>query len=445
MASLATGAVSSRSSRNGLMIRHAPIPAYFGVRIISALILLKLSAQYLTVEGFANFTQFLFFSSLLNMMVVGGAQNGLIRQAAAASESELSDVQGAGLAIWALAVPLVGIPVLLWNAAISNVLTGSGTYGFVVIAIAILALSGGPGQVCWGLLSGRKLVARSLGAQAMGLLAGTAASAWFITRGSFVGAAIAFAAGPVLGALSALPFVVPFGLKWRPATRGLVPLLGYSAATSATLGFTALVLFGLRWFYREHFGAAQLGYWLAANRISDMSTQFLGLLMLQAFVPHMAGTQDPGERSRLIVKYANLAAGLTGAAFLVFTIGGTPLVKLFLSETYVPAVPAIRLYMAGDFLRVCGSMAMFAAFAAGKPGRYAAIEMATMVVMAALTFGLIEIGEVRAPQIAYAAAWGVTALFVAGAWLRSRQWPRRSLQQRDAHRISHPGIVPRPR
>lgn len=428
------------------MIRHAAIPAYFGIRIASALVLLKLSAEYLSVEGFANFTQFLAFSSLLNMMVVGGAQNGLIRQAAASGEAELNDVQGAGLAIWVAAVPLIAIPVLLWNSAISHVLTGSSSYGGVVLVISLLSLCAGPGQICWGLLSGRKLAAHSLGAQAVGLIAGTAASAWFITRGSFVAAAIAFAAGPLLATICALPLVAPFRLKWRPTKKGLLPLLSYSTSTATTLGFTALVLFGLRWLYRDHFGTAQLSYWLAANRISDMSTQFLGLLMLQAFVPLLAGSQDAAHRFRQLARYAFLAAGLTAAAFLVFTIAADPLIRLFLSESYVPAIPAIRLYLAGDFLRVWGSLAMFSAFAAGKPGRYAAIEMWTMAVMASLSVGLIEIGEVRAPQIAYAAAWGLTALAVAAAFvLRSPLSPRGTSLRHEVHRIFLAGIVPRPR
>jgi O-antigen/teichoic acid export membrane protein len=425
------------------MIRHAAIPVYFGIRIISALILLKLSAQYLTVESFANFTQFLFFASLLNTLVLGGAQNGLIRQAAAAPESGLNDVQGAGLAIWAAAVPLIGIPVGIWRSEISHVLTGSWSFGSLVLAITLLSLCAGPGQISWGLLSGRKLTGRSLGAQATGLLAGTAASAWFIIQGTFGAAAIAFAAGPVIGAICALPFVAQFRLKWRPKTKGLMPLLAYSGATSLTLGFTSLVLFSLRSFYRERFGGEQLSYWLAANRISDMSTQFLGLMMLQAFVPHMTGIQDPAARSRLVVKYAAVGAGLTGGTFVVFAIAGKSLVHIFLSDAYLPAIPAIRLYMAGDFLRVAGSLAMFSAFAAGKPGRYAGIETATMAVMAAICVSLIESGEARAPQIAYAAGWGLTALVLGCGWaLRSRKRPRRRLRPHAGHQKPLEGIVP---
>ena len=126
---------------------YAAIPAYFGVRVISALVLLKLSAQFLTVRGFADFTQFLLFASLLNMAVVGGAQNGLIRQAAAAQGSDLDGVHGAGLAIWLAAVPLIGVPAALLSPLISNILTGSPDQWRIVSSLALLSLAGGPGQI----------------------------------------------------------------------------------------------------------------------------------------------------------------------------------------------------------------------------------------------------------------------------------------------------------
>ncbi len=424
------------------MTRHAAIPFYFALRIASALVLLKLATQFLSVRDFANFAQFLAFSSLLNMAVVGGAQNGLIRQAAAASDNELVEVHGAGLAVWGAAVALLGFPVTLFSPQISHILTGSDKYWEAVIALAALSLAAGPGQICWSVLSGRKRVAQSLGAQSVGLVAGTASAAWFIVHTNLIAAALAFAAGPLVGTVASLPFVARLPLSWVPTLRGVRPLLGYSTAMASTLGFSAVMLFALRSAYREHFGATELGYWLAANRISDMSTQFLGLFMLQAFVPQLTVLGDTRERSRLILRYGLVAAALTGAALLLFLAWSRLLVHLFLSDAFWPAIPAIRLYMLGDFLRVWGSLAMFTAFAAGKPSRYAAIEIGTTMIMAALTLLLMASGEVRAPQIAYAAAWGLTALLCASSLvLRLRH--RAPSRAHAEHRISLPGSAPR--
>lgn len=402
--------------------QHASIPIYFTLRVACALILLKLSTQYLTVQEFANFAQLVAFAALLNMAVIAGAHNGLIREAAAADDDDaLARVHSAGLAIWLAAVALLGVPIAALSRQIAEILTGSQGYWPLVIAVAALALAAGPGQVSWSILSGRKLVAQSLGAQGLGLAVGTAASAWFIVQRDFAGAALAFACGPVAGTIAALPFALRLPLRWRARAEGVRRLLDYSAAMASVIGFSALVLFALRWHYRESFGATELGYWVAANRISDMSTQLLGLVMLQLFVPQFAKIDDPGERLRLMLRYGIVGAVLTGTALIVFMLAGRPLIHLFLSDSYIAAIPAIRLYLLGDFLRVWASVAMFAALAAGRPGGYAAIEIGTLTVMAALTVMLTAAGEVRAPLIGYAGAYAVTAAALGLLfWLRLR-------------------------
>jgi O-antigen/teichoic acid export membrane protein len=405
------------------MGQHASIPVYFALRVLSALILLKLSTQFLAVQNFASFAQFIAFAALLNMAVVGGSQNGLIRQAAAAcDDSALAEVHGAGLTIWLAALGLLGIPIALFSHGISHVLTGSSRYWPAVIGIAALALAAGPGQIVTSILSGRKRVAQSLGAQTLGLIVGTIAASMFIVRGHFVAAALGFACGPVIATIAALALAKPLALRWKASRKGVRPLLSYSAAIASTLGFSALVMFGLRWFYRDRFGATELGYWLAANRISDMSTQLLGLIMLQQFVPRLTTVTDPSEHARLALRYGIVGAALSGTALAVFLVAGRPLVHLFLSDAYFPAIPGIRLYLEGDFLRVWVSLAMFSAFASGKPGRYAAIDIATLSTMAVLTVALASAGEVHAPQMAYVGAYAISALALgAGLHFRPRQ------------------------
>ena len=202
------------------------------------------------------------------------------------------------------------------------------------------------------------------------------------------------------------------------------------------------MLFALRWTYRDHFGSVELGYWLAANRISDLSTQFLGLFLMQAFVPQFTAASDPHDRRLLLLRFGALGACLTGSALLIFVSAGRLLVPLFLSDAYLPAIPSIRLYMVGDFARLWVSLAMFVAFALGKPARYAWIEISTMALMAVVTVVLISTGEVLAPQIAYASAFGAMALLLGAAiFLRSRRWPRAPLRPHGGRRILLRGSV----
>ncbi len=402
--------------------RLASVPAFFALRILSGLFLLKLSAVRLPVSGFAAFSQLLMFLALLNVLTVGGAQNGLVRQAAAAEDPRsLGRSQAAAFAIWACALPLLALPVLAAAGPIAKALVGSAQWAGAVIAIALAALAAGPGQIWCGILTGRTRVASSLAAQALGLTAGTAAAALMILRGQPAAAAIAFAGGGLVTLLAAFllarPLRIPL-LSPRRAWPEVRTLLRYSAALALTTGFTALVLFALRSRYRDAFGGAQLGYWMAANRISDMSTQLLGLFMIQFFVPHLAMTENPAARRTLMLRGLAAGALAMGGILAVFTLGADLLVRAFLSAAYLPAIGAIKAYMLGDMLRVWPSLAMYAAFARGQPGRYAAIEMSALSLMAVITLTLTALGQPQAPLAGYVGAYGVLAVLVSLAFLR---------------------------
>jgi O-antigen/teichoic acid export membrane protein len=401
--------------------RLASVPAFFGLRVASALALLKLSASFLPVAGFTVLSQLLLFAALLNVLAVGGAQNGVVRQAAAAkTPGELARTQAAAFAIWAAAAPLALLPALLGGGLISRILVGSPAEAPVVLTITAVTLIGAPGQIWCALLTGRKRVARSLLAQAAGLLAGAAGAAWRILAHDPAGAAVAFAGGSVVTALIALPFtlqlgvpLIPKGFDWAPVKT----LLRYSAAFAATTGYAAIVLFGLRWIYREHFGATQLGYWLAANRVSDMSTQLLGLFMIQVFVPHMAETHAEASRRAILLRCWAAAAGVMSSFVIVFSLASGLLIHLFLSDAFLPAAPVIRTYMIGDVLRVWASLAMFTAFANGRPLRYAGIEVGALSIMAVTSVVLMAAGDPAAPQLSYVIAYAVTASLVSAAFL----------------------------
>jgi O-antigen/teichoic acid export membrane protein len=404
-----------------LVTRLVWVPAFFTLRIGSALVLLKLSASLLPVSGFAIFCQLMLFAALLNVLALIGVQNGVVRQAAAAQDhAALLRTQSAAFAIWLAALPLVLVPALLGRDRISQVLVGSAAQGPMVAAITVTVLLGAPGAIWCALLTGRKRMAPSLSCQAVGLVVGALAAAWRIAAHDPAGAALAFAAGSLATGCVALPCALRLGLPLIPHRWTWAPiktLLRYSAAMAATTGYAAAAAFGQRWIYREHFGVAHLGYWLSANRVSDMSTQLIGLYLIQVFVPHLAMTRDPDRRRAFLVRCWAAAAGVMTCFLAVFCLASGPLIHLFLSDAYRPAAPIIRSYMIGDVLRVWLSLAMHAAFAKGRPLRYAAMDMGALTVMAGLAVVLIAAGDPAAPQIGYVTAYALAAVTVSAVFL----------------------------
>ena len=77
----------------------------------------------------------------------------------------------------------------------------------------------------------------------------------------------------------------------------------------------------------------------------------------------------------------------------------------------------IRTYMLGDIFRVWPSLAMHAAFANGRPLRYAGIEMGILTVMAAVGVALTLLGDPAALQTGYVIAYAIAAIVVSAVFL----------------------------
>ena len=397
------------------------VAAYFTLKIAFALCLLKLSANALPVTGFTVFSQLMFFAALLNVLALCGAQGGLIRQAAAARDAaELRQTQDAAFTIWAVAAPAVLLLVFCGHGLVARMLVGDPAAWKVILALTATALAGAPGGIWCAMLTGRRRVAQSLSAQAAGLLAGSGAAAWRILAHDPAGAALAFSAGSMVTGCAALPLALRLGLPLLPrpaAWPHVAALLRYSAAIAATTGASALVAFGLRWITRDQFGVAQLGYWLAASRISDLSTQLVGLFMIQVFVPHLAVIRGDAQRRAFLLRCWARGAGVMGLFLAVFSLAPRPLIHIFLSDSYQPAATIIRLCMIGDVLRVWLSLATHTAFANGAPQRYAGMEIATLAIMAVVAVALTAAGEPNALPIGYLVANAISAAVISAVFL----------------------------
>jgi O-antigen/teichoic acid export membrane protein len=308
------------------------------------------------------------------------------------------------------------------------VLVGHDGEGTVIVALAAAAILAGPGQIRCSILSGQGRTIASLTLQGAGLLVGAGGAAWFALRGDPASAALAFAGG------SLVPSVPVLGLAWRRHVRPPVAallakarqLLRYSLAFATVAASIPLTLFALRWHYRGVFGDEALGHWLSANRISDLSTQLIGLFMLQVFVPHVAQLSDAAARRRFTLVCGAGGMALMALPLIAFSVAAEPLVRLFLSPSFLPAIPAIQTYMAGDVLRVWTSIAIFTAFAAGRAERYAGLELAVSGFMAALTVVLIGQGYPSAPQWAYFATHAAFSAGVVALLLLSWRSPQAS-------------------
>lgn len=409
--------------------RHGGLVAlagFFGMKVVLAIAVLKLSAVMLDVKGFALFSQFLMFSALLNLVCSGGVQNGVVRQIASANagdeDTSARTAFRAALEVWAGA-SLLALLVMLFQKPISVLLTGSDEHAWIVPWITLAAILNGLGQLLNAVVIGSGRLAASAGSQALGLFVGTGAAILLLLRGDAAGAVIGFALGSLVAPVCSGLLIRQSAALSRGPVGDLVAerrwLLGYSGAFVFAAALTPAVLFGLRFIYQEAFGIAALSEWLVANRVSDVSTQMLGLFMAQWFLPRLVRSHGE-EASGLIARSFAVGTALMLGPFLLFTAGASFWIPWFLSREFAQAGDFIAIYLIGDILRVATSLALHCALARRRLWAYLGLESACAILLSAITLSLVALDVKAAPLFGYVGAYAVlaTGLFVMYLWHR---------------------------
>ena len=391
-----------------------PVPLYFGLKIISGIALIKVSAFSLPADGFAIFFQFLLLGALFNMVSVGGVQNGLIRQIAAHGDSPKNGSAGnAAIIIWAASFVLFCIPAIFLRGSISELLTGTRDGSWAVPIVTLASFLAGPGQILCGILTGKGCAQRSLLAQSGGVLTGTVSAIIYLTAGQPYAAAIAFyigmlVTGPIAWALKGtLPLAFGFDIKLDLIKARI--LLGYSAAFVTVAAVTAFSLFGMRYYYQIYFDIEALGYWMVAQRISDTTTQFIGLFMAQIFLPSYTSEASYSAQRSVIIKSWLIVTAVMTLFLILFVVAPEIIIHWFLSDKYLPAKFIIMTYMAGDVLRVTVSLANHIAFARGNLKIYLSIEVVAILMFATIMLYFTNKGNEWAPIIGYFASYALLA------------------------------------
>lgn len=381
---------------------------FFSIKTISGALILVVSARWLPTGDFAAFSQFGFLIGLLNLFSAGGLQSAVIREAASAGQDwpRLGTVAGGALAVSAGGGLVLLVAAVFASAWISEILVAHTRDGGLVIACAAAALIAGLGQIGCAYLSGTGHLQRSIVAQSIAILIATLATVIALTVGSYQLAVAALSVGLAMS-LPAMILVTPRAVRrdlprhLRVNRNEVRRLVQFASAFLATAALMPTALFLLRDHYREVFGITLLAYWLAANRISDVTTQFIGLYMSQIYVPEVARAQP--ATGAIIARYRRHLAGAAAImviGFVVFALAPTFFVSLVVGPGMAAASGIVLLYLAGDVLRTWPSINANHLIAKRRVPLYVGLEVANVVFFAIGTLVLVRVSPL-APAIAY--------------------------------------------
>lgn len=398
------------------------VGGFFLLKVLVGLVLVVQSARALSVADFGAFSQLFLFLALLSTVSAGGVQNGLIRQVAASGNDLARERRSvaAAILIWAGFGATVLVVAILGAPALSELLVGSDRAVRLIPLIAASAVAAGGGQLLCAILTGRGSASLSLSLQALGLIVGGAACWSRLVAGDAQGAVMAYATGPIITFAAA----VPLAWRWMPHAASsfsdlrieLRILLGFSGAFLLTATIMPATLFALRYAYRLNFGQDTLGYWLAANRVSDVTSQLLGLYMGQVYLP--AATRAPTAIAvrQLALRTLLIGLGVVGLGTFVFMLFSPWLVRTFLAPSFIPAIPFIAGYLIGDTFRVATSLSLHTALARGRLALYVGTESAAAALTAFYVLLLIAAHRPESAYWGYIAAHGTMAALVWIGW-----------------------------
>jgi O-antigen/teichoic acid export membrane protein len=393
------------------MKRQIAVVASVAIKIVSGLLTIGFAARWLDSTEFIFFVQFGFLLALGNLLATGGVIHGVVRGMAGGADEDRVAIVGTALAVSASIGLVTLIVAAVFSGNISRLLVGSDRWWWMVVALVPLTLFAGQGQIVGAYLTGLGHSIDNLMIQNLALLLATIGTVFGLYSGDPVAATLAFAGGLALQAPLMLIWVKLRGL-YHPHILARVSrahgreLLRYCFAFIVTATAMPLALFVLRDDYRHSFGVALLAGWLAANRLSDVFTQLLGVYMGQIYLPERAQVLRDANRPRWLRGYTQHLA-IAGATMLggvaAFLLAPQFWIRLGLGEAMLPAVAIITLYLIGDVLRSWPSINLHSLLAAGATRTYAAVELLTVGLFVALFFAFKSIAGSMAPAVAYIA------------------------------------------
>ncbi len=393
------------------------VGVFFSLKFALGLALIGISSARLSIAGFVAFSQLFLFFALLSTIAAAGVQNGLVRQIAFANGDRVAEHRAvaAAVRIWAASSLLLILLSTVFRTNISLMLIGDTTLASIVPYITLVAATGGVGILACSILAGRQRAPTSLILQSIGLVVGGLLCVWRLLAGDPIGAVLGYAAGPLVTSVLAATIVRRAGFRFGAAEgqwSELVLLLGYSLTFLAIAVIMPVTLFMLRVVYRETFGTDQLAYWLAANRVSDVTSQILGLYMSQVFLPQITRELELQKTRHVIFTTLFIASAVMIAGWALFTLAAPFFVITFFSEKYLPAIPFINGYLLGDALRVTASLVMHFMLARRCLRWAVGIELGTALFLIIYMLLLIGLGRAEAPYWAYPSTYATIAVLL---------------------------------
>jgi teichuronic acid exporter len=190
-------------------------------------------------------------------------------------------------------------------------------------------------------------------------------------------------------------------LPWRPqatfSKASLRTLFGFGSKllVSSLLNVTVNNFYAL--FIAKLISTKELGYYTRGTQFSDVVFGILSNVLDSVLLPGLSRVQD--QRAVLVQQTRNIikaTAVLIVPLFLLLAVIAEPLIRLLLTEKWLPAVPIMQLFCLARMITILSGINVNLLYVLGRTDlalrqQYAKIAVRVVLLLVALPFGIVYI------------------------------------------------------
>ncbi|MCK9688351.1 O-antigen translocase [Scleromatobacter humisilvae] len=392
-------------------------------RLFTGLALNKVLAVMVGPTGYGVIGQFQSFAGMIVALASAPVTNGVVKYTA-----EFGGQPERRAAVWRTAATLglmlsLGLAVLMvcfqrplaaWSIADADrsylVVILACALAFMVLNALLLAILNGLKQV-------RALVVANIAGSVISALTAIGLVTWQGLNGALAALAVSQSVAFVV---TLFIFRRQVGASLRSMVGRLDPQLARGLGRFAIMGLTSAIVVPIaQMVMRDHLartlGWSTAGLWQALWKISETHLLLLTSTLSVYFLPRFAEIQDAGELRRELKRGLAFVIPLVLCTSGLLFFGRNQIVRLMLSDRFLPMLDAFGPQLLGDILKVVSLVPAYTMLSHGQTRVYVVTEILFSAVLAGLTVWFSQTMGLRGAALGYAATYalyGITMWFV---------------------------------
>lgn len=367
-------------------------------KLLAGLIIVKIIAITIGADGLGRLGQFMSLMFMVNIMAGGGITSGIVKYVSEfkGDQQKLNSYLGAASFVTLAASLLIGTGLYLASGAISEWLFGTPEYQSVIRILSIVQFLIALANLFSGLVNGHQRVTAfagisiasvSLGATGVGL-----GCLFYGMTGAMYGL-MWMAACPVL-------FLLPWyriGLRYpwsylypRWDQEKVTQFIHFSAMLLASVLAMQMAQIIVRKLIEQHSGLAEVGYWQAVTKISDVYLQFITVILANYFLPRIAELKLRSEIKKEVNLAHQYAMPILFVMSMLIFLFRDPIILLLFSREFLPMKEFFTFQLIGDSFKIAAYICTYVAVAKANTKLYMAAEIYQALVLVLLCYLFID-------------------------------------------------------